>query len=106
VLRAQARLAGNPLARQVAELASILSADGYMAEWQKADDGAWTIIEHNCAILDVAVRYRLACRSELSFIREVLPSASVERVQHIVSGGHVCAYRITEDPASEDTAET
>jgi len=97
VARAQSRLAGKSLDSQVAELAEILSADGYMAEWKKDRDGAWTTIEHNCAILDVATRYALACRSELSFIREVLSTAIVERVQHIVSGGHVCAYRITED---------
>jgi len=100
VRRAQGRLAGKSLEAQVAELATILSEDGYMAEWRREPDGSWMIVEHNCAILDVAVRYQVACRSELSFIREVLPAAVVERVQHVVSGGHFCAYLVTAAPSA------
>ncbi len=96
VRRAEGRMEGKTLDEQVTELAAILSEDGYMAEGRRDPDGSWVIVEHNCAILDVAVRYRLACRTELSFIDEVLPTARVERIQHIVSGGHVCAYRITD----------
>ena len=87
VLAAQSRLKARPFAGQVAGLAAILSEDGYMAEWQKNPDGSFLIVEHNCAILDVAVRYRVACRTELSFISEVLAAAEVERVQHLVVRG-------------------
>ena len=57
-------------------------------------DGTLRIVEHNCAILNVALRYGQACGTELSFIREVLPGADVERVQHLLDGSHVCAYEI------------
>lgn len=93
--RALARLAGKPFAERVRELASILDEDGYLAEAVPLADGRFRIVEHNCAILAVAARCGAACSTELDFIREVLPDASVERVAHILSGGHVCAYEVT-----------
>ena len=36
----------------------------------------------------------MACGTELSFIREVLPDAEVERVKHLLDGSHVCAYEV------------
>jgi predicted ArsR family transcriptional regulator len=101
VENARRRLEGKPFGERVRELAAILDADGYMAESQQTGPGVWLIAEHNCAILDVAARYRIACGSEIAFLREALPDASIERVQHIASGGHMCAYevrQITEEP--------
>jgi DeoR family suf operon transcriptional repressor len=98
--RAQARLAGRPFADKIAELARILDEDGYLADCERVDGSTWRITELNCAILDVARQHREACGSELAFIRAVLPEASVERVTHILAGGHACAYEIrVEDPA-------
>jgi DeoR family suf operon transcriptional repressor len=93
--RARARLAGagDDLAARVAELARILDEDGYLAICEPSE-GGFRIAERNCAILAVAQRHPSACRSEIEFIRAVLPDASVERVSHIVSGAHQCAYEI------------
>ena len=99
--RAKARLAGKSFAERVRELTSILDEDGYLAECVAQDDGSFRIIEHNCAILAVASRYGAACGTELEFIRDVLPDARVERVAHLLSGGHVCAYEVS--PASKRT---
>jgi DeoR family suf operon transcriptional repressor len=93
VAAATTRLAGKSLAEQVQELTEILDADGYLATCEEID-GGWRIVEHNCAILAVAARYGTACGTELDFIREVLPGASVERVAHLMAGGHVCAYEV------------
>ena len=81
----------------MAALTAILDEDGYLADAERLDDGRWLITEHNCAILDVAQRYRGACRSELAFLREVLPGARVERVAHMIAGAHMCAYEIKPD---------
>ena len=71
-----------------------------MATWPapKVADGYWRIAELNCAILDVAREHRLACATELEFIRAVLPGASVQRVSHLLSGGRSCAYEIRMGP--------
>lgn len=98
VERARRRLADLDLAGQVQELARVLDDDGYLAEARAEPDGTFRIVEHNCAILNVALRYGQACGTELAFLREVLPAASVERVAHLLDGSHVCAYRITPRP--------
>jgi DeoR family transcriptional regulator, suf operon transcriptional repressor len=90
---AQGRLAGS-LEEQVDELTSILDEDGYLADVERLDDGGWRITEHNCAILSVAQGFRQACSSELSFIRDALPGADVQRVAHLMDGAHVCAYEV------------
>lgn len=94
VARARARLDGLSLGDRVRELARLLDDDGYLAEATAEPDGTFRIVEHNCAIWNVALRYGQACGTELSFIREVLPDASVERVQHLLDGSHVCAYAV------------
>jgi DeoR family transcriptional regulator, suf operon transcriptional repressor len=91
---ARPRLAHLPFDEQVAALTAILDEDGYLADVTRQDDGSWLITEHNCAILTVAHGFSQACSSELSFIRDALPGANVERVAHLMDGAHVCAYRI------------
>ncbi|HUP86477.1 MAG TPA: metalloregulator ArsR/SmtB family transcription factor [Acidimicrobiales bacterium] len=90
--------AGPDLADRVAELASILDEDGYLAQWERMDDATFRITEHNCAVLGVAQRYGQACSSEIEFLRAVLPDATVERTHHILAGAHRCGYTITPRP--------
>jgi DeoR family transcriptional regulator, suf operon transcriptional repressor len=92
--RARERLDGRPFDEKVGELAHILDEDGYLADCEQIDAWSWRITERNCAILDVARQHREACGSELAFLRAVLPEASVERVTHILAGGHACCYEV------------
>jgi DeoR family suf operon transcriptional repressor len=95
VEQAEARLAGRSFPERVEELARILDEDGYLAGVERdSDDGTWYIVEHNCAILEVAFRYGQACSSEIGFLREVMPDAEIDRITHMASGQHHCAYRI------------
>jgi len=91
---ARERLAGIDFAAKVEELARILDEDGYLADFQAQPDGTYLITEHNCAILGVARKYGQACSSEIGFLREALPEASIERVQHMIAGAHSCAYEV------------
>ena len=97
---ARARLAtvGADFDSRVAELARILDDDGYLASYEALSDGTYRIVEHNCAVLDVAERYGQACSSEIAFLREALPEARIERVSHMIAGAHSCAYRVTPLP--------
>jgi DeoR family suf operon transcriptional repressor len=94
VEHAIARLQGRRFPDKVAELARILDEDGYLAEFESLPDGSFRITEHNCAILGVARRWGLACSTEIDFLREALPEATVERVAHMMAGAHVCRYEI------------
>ena len=93
---AKLRLAGKTFDHKVEELAAILDEDGYLADFQRQDDGSFLITEHNCAILGVARRYGQACSSEIGFLREAMPEASIERIQHMIAGAHSCAYEVRE----------
>jgi DeoR family suf operon transcriptional repressor len=95
VEQAEVRLAGRSFPERVEELARILDEDGYLAAVERdSEDGTWYIVEHNCAILEVAFRYGQACSSEIGFLREVMPDAEIDRITHMASGQHHCAYRI------------
>ena len=89
------RTADLPFDEQVAALTTILDEDGYLADAERLPDGSWRITEHNCAILTVAHGFSQACASELAFIREALPGATVRRIAHLMDGAHVCAYVVS-----------
>ena len=91
---ARKRLAGKSLNEKVAMLVRILDEDGYLADFERHPDGTYLINLHNCAIWRVAVRYGLACSTELEFLREALPEAEIDRVAHKVAGAYVCAYEV------------
>jgi DeoR family suf operon transcriptional repressor len=94
---ARDRLKGKDFEEKVEELAEILDEDGYLADFQPMPDGeGFFITEHNCAILGVARRYGQACSSEIGFLREALPEATIERIQHMIAGAHSCAYEVKE----------
>lgn len=98
--RVRARLEGLPFEQRVAEVAKVLDEDGYLADFARTDDGEGFLLrEHNCAVLAVARRYGHACSTEISFLRDVLPGATVTRVAHILSGHHACVYEVRPEAA-------
>ena len=75
---ARKRLAGKTFDEKVAVLARILDEDGYFADFEGRPDGTYLIREQNCAIWGVAVRYGLACSTELEFLQEAFPEAQID----------------------------
>ena len=94
VSRARQRLDGKTFDERVRELTRILDEDGYLAVCEKLADQSWRVVEHNCAILDVARRYGVACSTEIAFLRAAMPDAEIERIRHIMASDHVCAYSV------------
>lgn len=92
----QARLKDLSLDQRVKELADIRSAEGYMANAEKREDGSWLLIENHCPICAAADACQGFCRSELQVFRAVLgPDVSVNRTEHILAGARRCAYVIS-----------
>lgn len=91
---AQSQLADKPLAERIEGLARLLTNEGYLAEWEQADDSTFWLREHNCAVHDVAQEFSAACNSELAFLQAVLPDATITREHHMMGGEMMCAYRI------------
>ena len=91
----RARLSGLDTNEKVAELARMLDEEGYLAEAEQSSPNTWTIHLFNCALLDIAHRFRQACSSELELVRILLPEAEVQRVHYMMNGDASCTYRIT-----------
>nr|AIA14073.1 Bacterial regulatory protein, arsR family [uncultured bacterium] len=94
-LRAQfaPRLAGKNPVEQVAELATILTEQGYMCDWEQLPDGTLTLIEHNCPVDCVARDYPQACSQELILYEEIL-GVPITRDLTIAQGANCCRYRV------------
>jgi predicted ArsR family transcriptional regulator len=87
------RLAGKSRAEQVAELASLLTEQGYMCEWEALPDGSFLLVEHNCPVDCVARDYPQACANELT-LYETLLGTPIIREETIAAGGRCCRYHI------------
>lgn len=86
--------AGKELQPRIECLCQLRSDEGYMAEIRLLPDG-WLLIENHCPICAAAESCQQFCRSELAMFRSLLgDSASVERVDHLLSGARRCAYKI------------
>lgn len=83
------------LAQRVASLARLRTEEGYMARVEKAEDGGFVLIEDHCPICAAAQTCKGFCRSELEVFRDVLgDDCTVEREEHLLSGGRRCTYSI------------
>ena len=90
--RIQDDLAEATPGQRMETLATMLSAEGFMAE-ARLDGSSGTLIEHNCAIQSVAEQFPEICAAEARFLSEVL-GGEVERKRHILSGCSACEYRV------------
>ena len=82
------------LEEKISRLAQLRNSDGYLAEWNKEDDG-FILIENHCPICAAAQRCADLCDAELNTFKEIFgENVSVERVDHIIAGSRRCAYKI------------
>jgi predicted ArsR family transcriptional regulator len=83
------------LAQRLTQLTQARDDEGYMAELSQQPDGSYLLIENHCPICAAATECQGFCRSELDVFRRVLgPGASVQRVEHVLSGARRCVYDI------------
>jgi predicted ArsR family transcriptional regulator len=90
------RLSGKSRAEQVAELAAILTEQGYMCEYEQLTEGSFVLVEHNCPIDCVARDYPQACSNEIKLYQEIL-GTSLVREETMSEGGSCCRYRISNE---------
>jgi DeoR family suf operon transcriptional repressor len=91
------RLGEGSLADRLAKLVSLRQAEGYMAEVKPTDEEghvAFLLMEHHCAIAEVAESFPVVCGNELEMFEAILPDCKVERTQWINEGEHQCGYLI------------
>ena len=91
------RLGKGNLQQRILKLVQLRQEEGYMAELHPASTAhpqEYILVEHNCAISDVAESYPSICGHELEMFAAVLPDCIVQRTQWINNGEHRCGYSI------------
>lgn len=91
------RLGAGNLQQRITKLVQLRQEEGYMAEVHQPSSlkkQQFILVEHNCAISDVAESYPSICGHELEMFAAVLPDCVVERTQWINDGEHRCGYSI------------
>lgn len=91
-----AGMEGKTLEERVGKLAEIQNANGYMADWERTENG-FVLQEFNCPISQVANQYDEACECELQLFEELLET-KVERSDCLAKGGCKCVYHIAGGP--------
>jgi predicted ArsR family transcriptional regulator len=82
------------LEEKISRLAELRNSDGYLAEWDKDEDG-FILIENHCPVCAAAQRCADLCEAEMNTFKEIFgEGVSVERVDHIIAGARRCAYKI------------
>ena len=91
------RLGKGTLKQRIAKLVQLRKDEGYMAELHQASSDnkqQFVLVEHNCAISEVAESYPSICGHELEMFGAVLPDCNVKRTHWINDGEHRCGYSI------------
>ncbi|MFN6563997.1 MAG: iron-sulfur cluster biosynthesis transcriptional regulator SufR [Nostoc sp. ChiSLP01] len=94
------RVGNGSLRERVANLVELRKAEGFMAEYHSVDvpdssrGESFILIEHNCAISNVAESFPTICGHELQMFAAVLPDCTVERTHWIINGEHRCGYLV------------
>ena len=90
------RLGTGTLKQRIAKLVQLRKDEGYMAELHQVSstEKQFVLVEHNCAISEVAESYPSICGHELEMFGAVLPDCKVERTHWINDGEHRCGYSI------------
>ena len=116
-------LGSAPLPKRVATLVELRKAEGYMAEYHPVESNSsnlgdnagnsnsknkksgnkksggkfsdrFMILEHNCAISNVAESFPSVCGHELEMFAAALPDCTVERTHWMIDGEHRCGYLV------------
>ncbi|MBW4567523.1 MAG: iron-sulfur cluster biosynthesis transcriptional regulator SufR [Tolypothrix carrinoi HA7290-LM1] len=93
------RLGKGSLEERVANLVELRKAEGFMAECHPVESNEsvgdrFILMEHNCAISNVAESFPSICGHELEMFAAVLPDCTVERTHWIINGEHRCGYLV------------
>lgn len=102
----RANLAGaDDLRSRLEALAAIRSREGYMARVESAADGTFLLIEDHCPVCAAAETCQGLCRAELRIFEHLLGGfATIERGEHLLSGGRRCTYRVIPAGTAQRTA--
>ncbi|RAL27002.1 helix-turn-helix transcriptional regulator [Thermoflavimicrobium daqui] len=89
------------LRERIETLAKLQESKGYMVEWEENSAESFTLVEHNCPIVQIANRYNQACNCELNWFRNLL-DAEVQLYECKAKGGQNCVYFIRQKAENQE----
>lgn len=93
----------DEVTQRIELLVTMRREQGYMAEWSRAEDGSYRIVENHCPIAAAACECADICEGELQIFGSVLgDGVCIERSEHIVKGDRRCLYEVREKPVPEE----
>lgn len=91
---ARRRLAHKRGLGRVAEMARMLSEEGYLAEAVRGGGGEPVLRIFHCPVKDLVAATDLPCRTELGLVRELL-GGTLTRFEHAAHKQGTCSYGVT-----------
>lgn len=90
---ARSRLEGLEGRERLAEVADILTEQGFMAELVETDDGEPGLRLCHCPLKEMVAASRLPCQAEVAWIRELL-GEELSRRSWMPEGDRTCTYAV------------
>jgi DeoR family transcriptional regulator, suf operon transcriptional repressor len=93
------RVGTGSLQERVASLVELRKIEGFMAEFHGVESDTnggerFILMEHTCAISNVAESFPSVCGHELEMFAAILPDCTIERTHWLIHGEHRCGYLI------------
>ena len=88
------RLGLGKIEERLQKLVQLRREEGYMAEIYPQSAHKFILLEHHCAISEVAESYPSVCGHELEMFSTILADCLVERTHWLNNGEHTCGYLI------------
>jgi predicted ArsR family transcriptional regulator len=89
---------------RLAAVVEFLNARGYLASWERRDDGAFLLHVANCPYEQVAAVHREVCAIDQTLLSQVL-GTTPERVAWAVKDSHQCTYVIQPPVRPDELSE-
>ncbi len=81
-----------PFDERMARLIDVLADEGFLAKWDRTDEGI-QLIEYHCPYYHLGQQHPEICQIDKALIQAALDT-SVEKEACILSGDHVCSFSI------------
>jgi predicted ArsR family transcriptional regulator len=78
---------------KIMKLSRMRDEEGYLSNWKKIDDNTYELVEFNCPILGISMRYSEACRAESDMFRSTT-DAEIDVTHRVIDGSKACRFLI------------
>ena len=78
---------------KIMKLSRMRDDEGYLSNWRKIENDLYELVEFNCPILGISMRYSEACRAESDMFRSTT-DAEIDVTHRVIDGSKACRFLI------------